>query len=272
MVIHRSILFVSIIVALVLAGCGSTEVTRSLGVEERYAHAKSLFDDGDYLNAINEFTIITLQFQGSANAADAQYYLGECRFARGEYLLASFEYSVVKRNYPASPRVADAQFKTALAYYHMAPKSALDQQYTRRAIDEFQSFIEYYPAHEKAVEADARIKELTGRLALKVFESAQQYVKMGYFRAAVFYYDDVIENYHDTEYAPLALIGKTELLISRNKYKDARAEVGRFIERYPTNVLRGRMNDLKEKIDKELPPEPQSVGNSMHGAASVGRG
>jgi outer membrane protein assembly factor BamD len=231
-----------------------------------------LFDDGDYLKAVNEFTIITLQFQGSAFAADAQYYLGECRFARGEYLLASFEYSVVKRNFAASPRVADAQYKIALSYYKMAPKSSLDQQYTRRAIDEFQSFIEYYPANENAVDADAKIKELTGRLAGKVYESATQYVKMGYYRAAIFYFDDVIENYHDTEYAPLAIIGKTELLISRSKYKDARTEIGRFIERYPTNVLRGRINDLKEKVDRELPAEPQSVGALTHESDSSRRG
>ena len=68
-------------VALLLAGCGGGEVTKVMSVEDRFAHAKTLFDKGNHLDAINEFTVITLQYQGSAFAADAQYYLGECRFA-----------------------------------------------------------------------------------------------------------------------------------------------------------------------------------------------
>lgn len=75
---------------------------------------------------MNEFTVITLQYQGSAFVADAQFYLGECRFAREEFLLAAFEYSVVKRNYPASPRVADAQYKLGICYYSLSPRSSLD--------------------------------------------------------------------------------------------------------------------------------------------------
>ena len=238
--------------AVILAGCGSTDVSQTMGVEERFAHAKKLYDNGDFVEAVNEFTVITLQYPGSAFAADAQYYLGECRFGRGEFLLAAFEYSVVKRNYAASPRVADAQYKIALSYYNLSPKSSLDQQYTRRAIDELQSFVEYYPGHEKAPDADAKIRELTSRLAKKQYENAVQYVKMSYYRSALFYFDEVIEKYHDTEFAPLAFVGKTELLISRDRYKEARDEITKFISRYPNNVLRGRIDELKSKVDHEL--------------------
>ena len=240
------------VVALVLAGCGSGEVTKVMSVEDRFAHAKLLFDKGSYLDAVNEFTVITLQYQGSAFAADAQYYLGECRFAREEFLLAGFEYSVVKRNYPASARVADAQYKLGVCYYSLSPKSSLDQQYTRRALDELQSFVEYYPSHEKAVDADGKIKELTIRLAKKQYETARLYRTMEYYRAALFYFDDVIEKYHDTEYAPLSSIDKVEMLMGRNKYADAAAEAKRFLEHYPNSVLRGRMESLKKDIDEEL--------------------
>ena len=252
-------------VALLLAVCGGGEVTKVMTVEERFAHAKALFDKGDELDAINEFTVITLQYQGSAFAADAQYYLGECRFQRDEYLLAAFEYSVVKRNYPASPRVADAQFKLGLCYYALSPRSALDQQYTRRALDELQSFVEYYPSHEKAVEAEARIKDLTVRLAKKQYDTAKLYRTMEFYRAAVYYFDDVIEKYHDTEYAPLSSIEKVELLMGRDRYTEAAAEAKRFMERYPNSVLRGRMETLKKNIDEEL-----SSGSPLSGPAGKG--
>jgi outer membrane protein assembly factor BamD len=241
-----------VIGALLLAGCGGGDVTKVLSVEDRFAQAKALFDKGNYLEAVNDFTVITLQFQGSAFAADAQFYLGECRFAREEYLLAAFEYSVVKRNYAASPRVADAQFKIGLCFYTLSPRTTLDQTYTKRAIDELQSFVEYYPSHEKAVEADAKIKELTARLAQKEYDTARLYRTMEYYRSALFYFDDVIEKYHDTEYAPLSSIGKVELLMSRNRYREAAQESKRFLERYPNSVLRGEMEKLKREIDEEL--------------------
>jgi outer membrane protein assembly factor BamD len=252
-----------------LIGCSSGEAVKPMTVEERFAHAKALFDDRSYLEAINEFTVITLQFQGSAVAADAQYYLGESRFQRGEYLLAAFEYQNVKRNFPASPRVADAQFKLALSYYNLAPKSVLDQQYTRKSIDEFQSFVEYYPGHEMAPDADAKIKELTTRLAKKQYDTARLYAAMEYFKSALFYFDDVIEKYHDTEYAPLAYIEKVELLMKRNRHREAGTEIMKFLDRYPHHVLRGRGEDLRRQVEEELgeplPGAQQQADTSRQG-------
>jgi outer membrane protein assembly factor BamD len=252
--------------ALVISGCGSSEKTTStISVEERFAHAKALFDDKDYLEAINEFTVITLQFQGSAHAADAQYYLGECRFLRGEYLLASFEYGIVKRNYPASPRVPDAQYKLALAYYMLSPKSSLDPQYTRKAIDEFQQFVEYYPKNELVPEADAKIKDLTNRLAKKQYETARLYTTMDYYKAALVYYNDVIDRYHDTEYAPVAYLDKADLLLSHKRYREARETLDAFNARFPQSVLQSRGDSIRMKIDRESPPSGQAgVGGASN--------
>jgi outer membrane protein assembly factor BamD len=264
-----AIFFLVVMAAILVAGCGSTEVSTIMNVEDRFARAKALFDKRDYLEAINEFTVITLQYQGSAVAPNAQFYLGECRFKREEYLLAAFEYSIVKRNYPASNRVADASYKTALCYYNLSPKPALDQQYTKKAIDEFQSFLEYYPADSNAVDAEAKIRDLTTRLAKKEFDTARLYTTMEYYRSAMFYYDDVIEKYHDTEYAPLAYIGKVQLLMSRKKYNDASTEARRFLDKYPNSVLRSQMERLKADIDSEI-ARPPSKTEPAPGVKGIG--
>ena len=257
---------------LAVPGCSSSDTSGSSTAEAQFNHAKMLFDEEDYLEAINEFTVVTLQFSGSAFASDAQYYLGECRFNRKEYLLAAFEYNQLRRNYPASPRAPEAQFKLALSYYQLSPKSRLDQQYTKKAIDEFQSFVEYYPANEHAVEADAKIRELTGKLAKKAIETARLYSTMGYYKAAQFYFDDVIERYHDTEYGPLAYLEKTELLISRRKYEDADATVSRFIGLYPNNVLRARADELKAEAVKALREKSQGTSARQSEMPGAGKG
>jgi outer membrane protein assembly factor BamD len=246
---------------ILLAGCGSSKETGTETVEHRFAHAKALFDDGDYLEAINEFTVITLQYQGSAYAAQSQYYLGECRFRRGEYLLAAFEYSLVRRNFPASPEGPDAQYKLGLSYFMLSPTYWLDQQYTKKAIDELQTFVEYYPTNEHVADADAKIKELTTRLAKKEYETARLYQTMEFYKAALFYYDDVIEKYHDTEYAPLSYLEKAGLLLDRKKYAEAMSTVKRFIDLYPNSVLRHRADEIERRI-REQEPSSQTTAES----------
>lgn len=241
-------------------GCGSSAPQAVMAPEERFARAKALYENEDYLEAINEFTVLTLQAQGSTVAPDAQYYLGECRFAREEYELAAFEYSVVKRSYPASPRVPDAQYKLGLCYYNKSPKPSLDQQYTRKAIDEFQTFLEYYPKHAMAADAAEKIKELNFRLAKKQFETGKLYSRMEYYRAAILSFDAVIEKYHDTEYAPLAMLEKADLLISRDRYTEARAEITRFLGRYPNSVLRARAEDLLRSAERGLEKQKEKGG------------
>lgn len=258
---HRLALFVVPVLWFFAAGCGSTEVATGLSVEERFQRAKVLFENGDYLEAIQEFNIITLQHPGSAVAGEAQFYIAEARFKRKEYLLASYEYQTLRRNMPASPRVPEAMYKLGLCYYHLSPKSRLDQQYTKRAIDELQAFVEYYPNSEFVADAAEKIKELNNRLAKKDFDTAELYAKMDYYKAALFYYDAVIEKYHDTEYAPLAYLAKTELLISRKKYAEAKSEITKFIDKYPNSVLRARADALSRQIDEGLKSEPAARGN-----------
>ncbi len=244
----------------ILPGCSSKDVVTTLSAEERFQKAKELFDNGDYLDAANEFTVITLQYQGSAVAGDAQFYLAECRFKRGEFLLASFEYQTLRRNMASSPKAPEAMYKLGLSYYYLSPRSRLDQQYTKRAIDELQAFVEYYPNNEFVPEASEKIRELTLRLAKKDYDTAQLYTTMEYTKSALLYYDNVIEKYHDTEYAPLSYLAKTELLLQRKRFREAKTEITKFIEKYPNSVLRTRANTLNDQIDAELKNAPSANG------------
>ena len=265
-------LLMCICVVVIMAGCGSSDVTTNLSAEERFQKAKALFDDENYLEAINEFTVVTLQFQSSPYADDAQFYLGECRFKRREYLLAATEYRMLKNNMAASPLVPDAQYKLGLCYYNLSPKVSLDQQYTRKAIEELQTFVEYYPGNEHAVDAEQKIEELTIRLAQKLYNSANLYMRMEDYKSAILYFDDVIEKYHDTEYGPLSYLGKVEALMARRKYAEATAEANKFLTLYPNSVIRSQMEDLRRQSQKELDSKKQGSGNDSGNAERAGGG
>jgi outer membrane protein assembly factor BamD len=250
--------------AALAAGCGSSADLAGQGAEERFAAGKKLFDDGDYLEAIAEFEIVKLQYPGSAVADDAQYSMGEARFNRGEYLLAIEEYRTLRRNMASSPLVPAAQYRVGLSYYMLSPRPELDQTYTRQAIDELQAFVEYYPLDGHRADAEEKIRELNGKLAFKLYDSAEQYVKLGYHRSAGWYFDLVIQQYHDSPYAEPAYVGKIRSLVSRNRFDEARTEIARFLERYPESPMRDEVEGIRAGLP-ETGATPQSPGQAASG-------
>ena len=239
-------------VALVLVACGSDDATRQIPAEERFQTAMNLYNDGDYLDAIDELRFVTLQYPGNALADDAQFYLGECYFQREEYILAAYEYELLIRTHPASTLIPDARYKRGMCYYELSPVSYLDQDYTKKAIDEFQALLEYYPFDPRAGDAEAKILELNTKLAKKAYDGGVIYIKMEYYRAAVLMFDQVLERYHDTPYAEPALLRKGEALLRRLRYGDAKRELERFLTRYPESLLRRDAEKLLEEVNKEI--------------------
>ena len=247
-----AVFVLSLFLALACTSCGHSNVTAVLDAESRFALGKKKFVGHDYLEAINEFEVIRLQFPGSIIADSAQYYLGECHYQQEEYLLAAEEYQTLRRNMPASSLVPLAQYKIAMCYFNLSPGSSLDQAYTKRAIDEFQTFIEYYPTNDLVKDAEQKISELNSRLARKLYESGELYMKLENYKAAIIYFDLVAEKYHDTRYAELALLKKVEALIGRKKYDQARTEIDKFFDKYPSSSSRGDAETLRKNIDDHL--------------------
>lgn len=237
---------------LMLQGCSSSDVVQSFSAEERFEEGMQKFNDEDYLEAIQDFNAVLLQYPGSSVADDAQYYLAEARFHRGEYLLASYEYEALKQNMPASPFVPSATHKFGLCYYHLSPKPSLDQNHTKKAIDAFQNFLEYFPTHELAQDAETKIHELNNRLAKKDYETAILYMKMENYKAAILYFDIVLEKFHDSQYAEQAHIGKIEALIARKKYSDAKIEIEKFRSKFPGSEYKNTIQTLENQVVRNL--------------------
>ena len=241
-----------LLIVSILSSCGGSDVTYNLTPEEYFERGKMKFDEGSYLEAINDFEVVKIQFMGSGVADDAQYYLAECHFQRGEYLLAAEEYKALKRNMSVSSFIPIAQYKIGLSYYQLSPKSSLDQRFTLQAINEFQTFIEYNPTHELVPDAEAKIKELNSRLAQKLYDTAVLYMKMEYYKAAIRYFSLVIEKYHDTPFAEPALLKKVQALVARKKFDDAKPEIIRFLEKYTHSQFKNEAESLRKEIEKNL--------------------
>lgn len=237
---------------LLLFGCSSAIDTTNLGSQQRLDYAVRLYNEEDYELAIAELQAIILQFPGNAVVDDAQYYLGMCRFQRGELVLAAFEFSKLIKNMSASEFVPQAQFMLAESYYELSPNFSLDQKYTKKAIEEYQAFLDFFPANPSVAEAEKKIRELNTKLAQKEYNAAMIYEKLEFYIAATKYYDNVVEVYHDTPYAPMALYNKINILKAREKNVDALNEASKFLQRYPNDERAKEIESLKSSLEKLL--------------------
>lgn len=248
----KYILFIPLVFLMFFSGCSSSVDTTNMTPENRLSYAIKLYTEEDYLEAINELQALLLQYPGSSISDDAQFYLAKTRFAREEYIMAAFEFSKLVKNMPASEFVPESQYMLADCYYELSPDFNLDQKFTKKAIQEFQAFIDFFPTNEKVPDAEKKINELNDKLAKKTFSIAQIYEKLDYLKAAVIYYDDVIETYHDTPYASLAMYNKIKVLIERNENNKAVDEIDKFVEKYPDNNNIDELKNLKAKLENQL--------------------
>ena len=237
---------------LILWGCATTFNTANMTPSERLDYAMKLYNDHDYEQAVKEFQGIVLQFPGNAVVDSAQFYLGQTRFKRGEYILAAYEFSKLIKNMPSSHFVSDAQYMLADSYYLLSPNYALDQKYTKKAIEEFQAFIDFFPTNSKVAEAEKKIAAMNEKLAHKEYHTAYIYERMEYYTAALKYYDLVLDTYHDTKYAPMALYAKIKLLIERKHNDEASAEISNFIERYPNDKNIKEVEKIKASLQNKI--------------------
>ena len=244
---HLFLLWI-IVAGVILNGCGSKEAVKQYDPAKEFQEGMKKFQKKDYIEAIDNFKVITLQFQGSQYADAAQYYMGECRFLRKEYILAAYEYEQLLKLMPNSPYCSKAQFQLATSYYKLSPPSHHDQNYTNKAIDAYQAFLEYFPTDSLVSVAEERIREMNTKLAKKDYDSGIIYMKMGYYRSAAYYFDIVLNKYHDTYYAEPALLKKAEALYNRKMYSEADETVRMFIEKYTSSSMLKDALSLQSKI------------------------
>lgn len=259
----KNLILILPLVSFLLISCSSEEVTEQLSAEERFRLGMAKFKEGDYLDAIEDFKVITLQYQGSALADDAQFYMAECRYMREEYILAAYEYEVLLRTMPTSEYISRARYRRAMCYYNLSPNSYLDQENTKKAIDEFQAFIEYHPTDPLVPDAEAKITELRTKLAKKEYENGIIYMKMEYYKAATVYFDLILEKYHDTPYAEPALLKKVEALMNRRRYQEAGDELAKFFKKYPTSSLLPEAERLRNEIKNKLSETQPSTASGL---------
>lgn len=259
----RTFFLFSLAALIALTACSSHKLKANLPLKERMDLADSYFAKKRFLDAKDQYRIITLSYSGSRQADKAQFFLAECHFFTKEYIIAASEYERLIKVYPNSEYVDDAKYKLGFSYFKLSPKYALDQEYTQKAIREFQEFLEEFRSSPLVPTVEKQLLECRNKLALKVFAAAEQYRRMQYWEAAVIYYNMVLDQYYDSVYAPKAQFYLADCQRRIGNFNEAANEFKRFVEKYPKHELAGKASDQLRDVQAKLnAPKPATTSTN----------
>ncbi|MEI6638699.1 MAG: outer membrane protein assembly factor BamD [Chlorobium sp.] len=278
-------------VGVLSSGCSSSKPATSVNdaLKENYARAAKLYENKEYQSASVAFETLLYTSPATALEDDIVYLLGQSYYHTEQYLLASDMFFRLQQQMPLSPYARASQFMLAKSYEQLSPPVGLDQQPTRKAIENFSLYMEMYPMKDSARVANdvktyrellkinpdndsykqryatastqfARvdslrystkaITRLREKLAKNVITVAREYLQFRKFKAAEIFYNELIEQYGDTSYLQQAIEGKIEVLIARKKWFDARLTLEQYLKRFPDKEK--QMQSLKNKIAQNL--------------------
>jgi outer membrane protein assembly factor BamD len=246
------VLFIWVIV-IGLFGCYGKKVNLStMTPEEQFDYAKRFFDRKNYYNAKMQFTIVVLNNPGHRIIGKAQYYLAESYYHLKEYIMAVGEYEKLIRSLATSEYVDDATYKIGMCYYKLAPVYGLDQEYTHKAILQFQLFLEEFPDSDLKQQVENKLSECRNKLAKKEFKTGELYRKMGYLRAAIISFDSVLGKYYDTPFSDDALYWKGEMQRRLGELLEAQEAFHDLLLKYPQSSWVSKAKLKLEEIENHL--------------------
>ena len=211
-----------IISLLLLTSCGEyNKVLKSTDANVKFEYAKKAFEKGKYGQACTLLSEIVTVMKGTEHAEEALYLLGLSHFENKDYISSGAYFKTYYTHYPKGKYAELARFYSGYGYYLDSPEPQLDQSTTRKAIEELQNFLDYFPKSDKVSIAQNAIFELQDKLVLKELQNAVLYYNLGTYlgnnyESAVITAQNAIKEYPYSKYKE-----QLQMLILKSRYQEA---------------------------------------------------
>jgi len=237
-----------VLAALGTWGCGAT-IPPITSPAERYAVARRLAAQGECAVAIDLLKTYIATSAGSADVDEAIYDLGECYMKSKDYASAGVEFERLLRDYPESDSAGAASFRLGDALFGQTRPIDFDQEYTVRAIRQWDGYLRAFPGHWRNEVARERVMQARIRLAQKALDTAELYVKLKLYEPARVYYRMVVEEYGDTPKAGEGFLGLALCDVREGK-RDSAVERYREIEdRFAGTPVAKRAAEARQDLE-----------------------
>ena len=138
-------------------------------------------------------------------ASKAQYKLGLILKGLKRYYEAEEAFNKVISNYPDSEWVEAAKFQIASCRQALSRGPDYDQGAAGEAKEKFEEFLREYPDAVLSQRAEKNIEQLKEKEAQSNYTIGRFYEKQKDYKAAKIYYEEILDNYPESEWAGKAL-------------------------------------------------------------------
>ena len=246
------------------SACGEYQaILKSNDPDLKYQKALTYFNDKQYIKAQTLLDEVTSFYRGTDRSQDVLIYLSRSYMGQKNYSSAAEYYQAYIRNYPKGRYIIEARFQVGHCYYLDAPDARLDQTETKKAIEFFTQFVEFYPESPYAEQAYQEMNELYDKLAQKEFLSAKLYYNLGTYLGNNYLSAEIIAknalkdyptNKYQEELNWIILQSKYQQLVNsldskrEERARDTEDEYYSFVTQYPNS----KHIAAAERIHKEL--------------------
>jgi outer membrane protein assembly factor BamD len=180
----------------------------------------------------------------------AQFNIGQAAEKQGDYPGAIDAYRKVVNKYPNDAIADDAQYQIGYVLMRESNEGSYDKANAARARESFEDFINRYPNSEKVPQAKQNMEQLAGGAVKGKLDVAKFYDKQKQYKAAVIYYNDVIQLQPGT---PDAEYAKNRIEILKQTVGEDALRAGP--ERSETGARAAARRKLKAKVDTASRPD-----------------
>ena len=237
------------LLALALTGCGAGVIPSIHSEEERLAVATRLHGLGEYTAASELLKTYVANNGGAADVDHAIYLLGHCYLKSKEWVSAAGEFERLLRDYPESDSSAAARFGLAESQFAQSRSADFDQEYTIKALDEWQRYLLDFPGHWQNGAAGARILACRTRLADKMVRTGTLYLKLGLPGPARVWFEKVAADYPDTVWVAEAEMGLAICDARQGRHTEAITQLKSIEARYAGQPIAQRAARERRRLE-----------------------
>jgi outer membrane protein assembly factor BamD len=262
-------LSIFLLIAVSVASCSKYQkLLKSTDYAEKYTAALKYYDDREFYKALPLLEELMTVYRGTEKGQVVHYNFANANFELQDYILASYHFKNFARTYPTSPKAEEALFMNAKCYYINSPTYKLDQSNTVTAINEFQLFLNMYPASTKVAECNDYIDKLRLKLQTKAYENAMLYYNTENYKSAIVAFGNVLKDFPETKYKEILSFYtvKSYYLLAENSIEEKKGEryqgvidnYLKFVDNYPNSGFLREAEGLYSSALKEIVKYPKS--------------
>lgn len=195
------------LLAVIAAGCGGNNVYQSMNADELFRAAQNDLAQGNQDDALLALDRLSAAYPNSPHLPEAQLLRGQAYYEKGEYLTARTEYQRFRDRFPGDPHAPEAELGECRSLAALSPIPERDQQYTQEALTVCSNVAVDFSGTPQAQQALEIHQKLHHTMAEKEFLNAEYYFRRKQYDPAITYFQFVVDDYGDTEFAPRALLG-----------------------------------------------------------------